>query len=205
MTVIAAFPKRSLQLTHDGVGAVSLPFAWPTLAVALAPAVLFLLWLLLRHGPTSPDPVSTSNGAMYLLGRTIRVALMAALPVGWIYFFVSAFLTKGRADRQRRLELDAIVLQPRPVEAVLTSATTNKLFVERLYSWTDFAGHLLNGSFVMLSEQEPFWLDSARTKMLALSGPHGESILLDANLAWVDLTAPERARVIEARNEVLKL
>jgi len=161
--------------------------------------------LVVRYDPASPRHISTSYGVEYLVGRTIHVVLMAALPVAWICFFVLVFFSSARDDRQSRLKLLSIAAQPTPVEANLTRVETRKDSVKMFYAWTDSFGHLLNGSFTMNSGEQPFWLDTARTKLLALSGPNGQSVLLDAELAWADLTWGERGRVIEARKEELNL
>ncbi len=275
MSVIAVFPRRSLQLSNSGERT---PTSWWVVGVLLFPAALFLLWLFLsqaqsllddyrlhksgtvakasqvsnvdiynsrssdfvsfdlryvtedgtshnthvkfasswiidrihlplvvRYDPASPKHISTSYGVEYLVGRTIHVVLMASLPVAWICFWVLASFSSASDDRQSRLKLRSIGAQPTPVEANLTRMETGKDSVKMFYSWTDSFGHALNGSFTMNPSEQPFWLDTARTKLLALSGPNGESVLLDADLAWADLTWRERARVIEVRREELDL
>jgi len=161
--------------------------------------------LVVRYDPASPKHISTSYGVEYLVGRTIHVVLIAALPVAWICLFVLVFLSSAYDDKKSRLKLRSVGAQPTPVEANLTHVETRKSSVEMFYSWKDSLGRMQNGSFKMNPGEQPFWLDTARTKLLALSGPNGESVLLDAGLAWADLTARERARVIEARNEELNL
>src|SRR5208282_2611196 len=67
------------------------------------------------------------------------------------------------------------------------------------YSWKDSLGRAWNGSFAFDRGQEPFWLDAAKTRLLALTGPEGESVLLDAALAWITLTVQERTEILNAR------
>jgi hypothetical protein len=73
--------------------------------------------------------------------------------------------------------------------------------VDIAFSWTDASGCARTASTELQGNMDPFWLDAAKTKMLAVAGPEGQAHLLDAALAWVDLTNQERARIIETRDE----
>ena len=53
----------------------------------------------------------------------------------------------------------------------------------------------MKASTELRGEREPFWLDAAKSKMLALVGPDGQAQLLDEKLASVSLTDQERLRV----------
>jgi hypothetical protein len=164
-----------------------------------------LLPLAVRYDPSSPGHISTSYGANYLISRTIHVAFWSALPAVWIYFFAWTLLVDIRDGKRSRLKLAAIAAHPTPVQANLTSVRGGKSSVEVFYSWKDPAGRALNGSGIVKRGQSPFWLDTAGTKILALAGPNGESVLLDAALAMADLTERERTRVMIARIEALNL
>jgi len=161
--------------------------------------------LIVRYDPASPEHISTSYGADYLTGRTIHVGIWSALPAGWISLLPLIWLWGVRADRAARLKLAAIAAKPTAEEADLTGAKAWKYSAEVAYSWKDSRGHALNGSFAFKRDQAPFWLDTARTKILAVSGPNGESVLLDAGLTLFNLTDQERERVVQARMEALGL
>jgi hypothetical protein len=163
-----------------------------------------LLPLVVRYDPASPGHISTSYGANYLTGRTIHVAFWSALPAGWIYFLVLGLVAEVRDGRRLRLKLAAIAAHPTPVQANITSVK-GKSSVEIVYYWKDSMGRTLDGSCSSKRDWNPFWLDTAGTKVLALAGPNGESVLLDAGLAMVDLTGQERTRVTIARIEALDL
>jgi hypothetical protein len=79
----------------------------------------------------------------------------------------------------RRRRLAAIEAQPTPLEATLRNIITGKESVTFFYSWKDSFGRAWN----------------AKTKLLAPTEPGGESVLLDAALAWITLTDPERAGI----------
>jgi hypothetical protein len=150
---------------------------------------------LIRYDPASPDRISTSWGAELLLSRTILVMLI---------FMICLLLVAGAAlgvsrFRRRRRELAAIAAQPTPVEATLRNAAMGKTSVTYFYSWKDSLGRAWNGSFAFDRGQEPFWLDAAKTRLLALTGPGGESVLLDPALAWVTLRDEERAAILNDR------
>ena len=164
-----------------------------------------LLPLVVRYDPSSPGHISTSYGANYLTGRTIHVAFWSALPAGWICYLVLALLAQVRDGRRLRVKLAAIAAHPTPVQANITSVKDGKPSVEIFYLWKDSVGRTLNGSCRFKRDESPFWLDTAGTKLLALAGPNGESVLLDGGLAMVDLTGQERTRVTIARIESLNL
>jgi hypothetical protein len=164
-----------------------------------------MLPIVVHYDPASPGHISTSYGADYLISRTIHVVFWSALPAGWIYFLVCALVSHARERERLRLKLAGIAAHPTPVQANLTSIKGSKSSVEIDYCWKEPAGRTLNGSDRLERDQCPFWLDTAGTKMLALAGPNGESVLLDADLAMVDLTEHERTRVMIARIEALDL
>jgi hypothetical protein len=164
-----------------------------------------LLPLVVRYDPSSPGQISTSYGADYLTSRTIHVAFWSALPAVWIYFLAWVLWADVRDGKRSRLKLAAIAAHPTPVQANLTSVKGGKSSVEIFYGWNDHAGRTGRGSGSVKRDQCPFWLDAAGTKIMALAGPNGESVLLDAALAMVDLTDHERTRVMIARIELLNL
>jgi hypothetical protein len=164
-----------------------------------------LLPLVVRYDSSSPGHISTSYGANYLVGRTIHVALWSAIPAIWIYFFAWNLLLDIRNGKRSRRQLDAIGAHPTAVQANLTGVKGGKSSVEVFYSWKDSAGRALNGSDKVKRGRSPFWLDTAGTKILALAGTNGESVLLDAALAMADLTEQERTQVMIARVEALNL
>jgi hypothetical protein len=146
---------------------------------------------LVRYDSASPERISTSWGAELLPSRTILVMLNFML---CLLMVAAAALVVSRFRRRRR-NLAAIAAQPIPIEATLRG----KASVTYYYFWKDSSGRAWNGSFEFDREQEPFWLDAAKTRLLALTGPDGESVLLDAALAWIKLTEQERAEILNAR------
>jgi hypothetical protein len=165
-----------------------------------------LLPLEVRYDPDSPQHVSTSYGADHLVARTIHVAFWSTLPAGWIYFAALFLYWKARDGKRMSLQLDAIAAQATAVQAILTNAKKiDKESVAITYCWKDSLGRLLNGSGQFGSDDSPFWLDTARTKMLALVGPNGESLVLDSGLTRVDLNDQERQSLNVARIESLNL
>ena len=78
----------------------------------------------------------------------------------------------GDQIRLRR-KLAAIGAQPAPLEVKLVgrAATPRSRSAEISYAWTDASGRSLTGSTKFKDSQEPFWLDAAKTKMLAPVGP----------------------------------
>ncbi len=146
---------------------------------------------LVRYDPASPERISTSWGAELLHSRTILVMLnfMVCLII------VAAAAFGVSRSRRRRRDLAAIAAQPTPVEATLRGEASATYY----YFWKDSLGRAWNGSFAFDRGQEPFWLDAAKTRLLALTGPDGESVLLDAALAWITLTEQERAEILNAR------
>jgi hypothetical protein len=146
---------------------------------------------LVRYDPASPERISTSWGAELLRSRTILVMLNFML---CLIMVAAAALGVSRFRRRRR-DLAAIAAQPTPVEATLRGEASATYY----YFWKDSLGRAWNGSFAFDRGQEPFWLDAAKTRLLALTGPDGESVLLDAALAWITLTEQERAEILNAR------
>lgn len=164
-----------------------------------------MLPIVVHYDPASPGHISTSYGADYLISRTIHVGIWSAFPAGWIYFLVGALVSNEREGKRLRLKLAAIAAHSTPVQANVTNVKGRRSFVEIDYCWKEPAGRTLNGSGRLERDQCPFWLDTAGTKMLALAGPNEESVLLDADLAMIDLTEHERTRVMIARIESLDL
>jgi hypothetical protein len=164
-----------------------------------------LLPIVVRYDPTSPGHISTSYGADYLMSRTIHVVFWSSVPAVWIYLFAWVLLRDVRDGKRARLKLAAIAAHPTPVQASLTSAKSDRSSVKISYCWKDSSGRTLTGSGSVRRDQSPFWLDAGGTKILAFAGPNGESVLLDAALAMVELTDHERTRVMIARIEALNL
>jgi hypothetical protein len=164
-----------------------------------------LLPLEVRYDPASPQHTSTSYGADYLPSRTLHVLFWSAIPAVWLCFFASGLVSKARDGSRWRLKLAAIAAGPTAVQASLTRLKGNKSSVEIVYSWRDSTGRTLNDTASFERHQGPFWLDTARTRMLALAGPKGESVLPDAGLTTIDLTDHERTRLFVARIEALNL
>ena len=150
---------------------------------------------LVRYDPASPEHISTSWGTELLLSRTILLMLVAAVSLLMIAFAAVGVIEMARRHRK----LMAIASQPIPVEVNLSSVEAHKYSVKMRYMWNDSAGRLQKGSFEFTSGREPFWLDAAQSKLLALAEPSGESVLLDSALAWVNLTDAERAQILNAR------
>ncbi len=147
-----------------------------------------LLPLEVRYDPDSPQHVSTSYGADHLVARTIHVAFWSAIPAAWIWLGTWYLRSNARDRKRLRLQLDAIAAQPTAVQATLTNPKRSKQSVEISYGWKDSLGRPVSGSGSFPCDESPFWLDTARTKMLALVGPNGESLVLDSGLTRVDLT-----------------
>lgn len=101
-----------------------------------------------------------------------------------------------------RRKLAAIGAQPIPVEVTFVRVSTppNSKSANIFYSWVDASGRSLTASTEFRGTRDPFWLDAAKTKMLALTAPDGQAHLLDAALASVSLSNAERSRVIAARD-----
>jgi hypothetical protein len=150
---------------------------------------------LVKYDPASPEHISTSWGTELLPSRTILLMLVVAVSLIMIAF--AAIVVNEMVRRRRKLV--AIASRPIAVEADLSSVEAHKYSVKMRYTWNDSAGRLRNGSFEFTSGREPFWLDAAQSKLLALAEPGGESVLLDSALAWVNLTNAERAQILNAR------
>jgi hypothetical protein len=156
---------------------------------------------IVRYDAASPEHISTTWGVPLLFNRTISTFLGLAFVVLAITYAISLVVNPRRARRK----LSAIGAQPTPVEVtfVKANALPNSQSMIISYSSIDASGRVLTGKSQFRGVREPFWLDGAKTKMLALAGPGGETQLLDAGLAWVSLTKQERTRVIEARDRAL--
>lgn len=157
---------------------------------------------IVRYDPASPEHVSTSWGVGLLVNRTVTAIL------GWIFLLSLIPLAIWQITNPRRLQrkMDAIGAQPTPVEVTFLKAfTAPRAQAPTIsYSWTDSMGKSMKASTELLCAREPFWLDAAKNKMLALVGPDGQAQLLDEKLALVSLTDQERARLFEERDRSLK-
>jgi hypothetical protein len=152
---------------------------------------------LVRYDPESPEHISTNWGAEFLLSRTISLLLLFALyPIS---IAVAAIFVKA-IERDRR-KFAAIAAHPMPIEVDLVGVRTDprNQSAEIYYAGKNVSGHALSGSYTFRRGQEAFWLDAAKTKLLALAEPGGASVLLDAALAWVKLTDAERTMILSAR------
>jgi|SRR5271166_6334256 len=152
---------------------------------------------LVRYDPESPEHISTNWGAEFLLSRTISLLLIFALyPIS----IAVAALFMRAIGRDRR-KFAAIAAHPMPMEVNLVGvrADPRNRSAEIYYAGKNVSGQALSGSFTFRRGQEPFWLDAAKTKLLALAEPGGASVLLDAALARVKLTDAERTRILNAR------
>ena len=156
---------------------------------------------LVRYDPKSPDHISTSWGAALLPNRTAVSLLGWLLMIGCIYAFIASIGSKGR----KRRELDIIGDQPTPIDAKFFKAHAAPKSVKATiaFTWTDASGIAHKSSSELVSPREPFWLDSAKTRMLALAGPNNKAYLLDGRLESVSLTPQERAQLIAARDQSL--
>jgi hypothetical protein len=155
-----------------------------------------------RYETASPNHVSTSWGVGLLVNRTITALL------GWVFLLSLIPYTVWLVINPRRLrrKMQAIGEQPTPVEVKFLKVFANPHapIATISYSWEDSMGRPMKASTHLHGTREPFWLDAAKTKMLALVGPEGNAQLLDEKLALVSLTEQERARVMEERNRSLK-
>jgi hypothetical protein len=154
-----------------------------------------------RYDAASPQHISTTWGVRLLLNRTISLLGGLVFVFGGIAYL--AWLAIN--PRRMRRKLAAIGAQPIPVEVnfVKVSTPPNSKSANIFYSWIDASGRSLTASTEFRGTRDPFWLDAARTKMLALTAPDGQAHLLDAALASVSLSNAERSRVIEARDRAL--
>lgn len=194
-------------VTEDGKSYKS-HVAFSTSAWYLDPV---LLPLVVRYDPASPQHLSTSYGAGNLVGRTIHAVFWSSLPAGWLVLFAVNSVLRARAAKRLRLKCAAIAAQPTPVSANLLRMKSGRYAIDGSrsisidYTWKDLTGRTLNDSYIFRRDDGPFWLDTARSKMLALAAPGGESFLLDAGLGIVELTGHERTRLTVARIEALNL
>jgi hypothetical protein len=156
---------------------------------------------IVRYDPASPDHISTSWGVGLLLNRTITAF------VGWLFLLslIPSAVWMATNPRRLRRKMQAIGEQPTPVEVTFLKAYTPPRAQSATisYSWTDSMGQPKKASTELRGAREPFWLDAAKTRMLALVGPNGQSQLLDEKLALVSLTEQERARVMQERDRSL--
>jgi hypothetical protein len=200
-----AFDVR--YVTQDGRSYKS-HVAFSTSAWYLDPV---LLPLVVRYDPASPQHVSTSYGASNLVGRTVHAVFWSSLPAGWLVLFAVNSMLQARAAKRLRLKCAAIAAQPSPVPANLLRMESGRYSIDGsrsvkiYYTWKDLTGRTLSDWYTFKRDDGPFWLDTARTKMLGLAGPGGESFLLDAGLGIVELTGHERMRLTAARIEALNL
>jgi len=155
----------------------------------------------LRYDPADPEHVSTSWGMALAVNRVITAIFGYLLLLGLIASFVSSIGSKGRLRR----ELDEIGAQPTPIEAKFVKAVSAPQSVKAtiFYNWTDATGTSRPGSFEMVGQREPFWLDAAKSRMLAIAGANNKTYLLDSRLESVSLTQQERAQLITARDRSL--
>jgi hypothetical protein len=156
---------------------------------------------IVRYDAARPEHISTTWGSRLMLNRTITLVVSIVLLLSLIPYAISLVIHPKRL----RSKLAAIGAQPTPMEVnfVKVNANPSSPSATIFYSWIDFSGRVLKSSTEFQGTQEPFWLDAAKTKMLALLGADGQAHLLDAALASVTLTEQERARVIEARDRAL--
>ena len=155
-----------------------------------------------RYDRAAPEHISTSWGVGLMMNRTITAILGWILLLSLIPYAIS--LVIGR--RRLRSKIQAIGEQPTPIEVKFLKAYAppRGASVTISYSWTSPMGRPMKGSTELRgSTREPFWLDGAKSKMLALVGPDGQAQLLDEKLELVSLTDQERARVIEERYRCL--
>jgi hypothetical protein len=154
-----------------------------------------------RYDAASPGHISTTWGFRLLPNRTISFLVGLAFVLGGIAYLAWLAINPQRIRRK----LAAIGAQPIPVEVnfVRVSTPPNSKSANIFYSWIDASGRSLTASTEFRGTRDPFWLDAAKTKMLALTAPDGQAHLLDAALASVSLSKAERSRVIEARDRLL--
>jgi hypothetical protein len=154
-----------------------------------------------RYDAASPRHISTTWGARLLANRTISLLVGLAFALGGIVYL--AWLAMN--PRRIRRKLATIGARPIPVAVnfVRVSTPPNSKSANIFYSWIDASGRSLTASTEFRGTRDPFWLDTAKTKMLALTSPDGQAHLLDAALASVSLSNAERVRVIEARDRLL--
>jgi len=157
----------------------------------------------LRYDPVAPEHISTSWGMALAVNRVITALLGYVLLFGLIASFVGSIGSKGRLRR----ELDSIGAQPTPIEARFVKAVSapNSVKATLFYNWIDATGTSHPGSFEMVGQREPFWLDAAKTRMLAVAGANNKTYLLDSRLESVSLTQQERAQLIAARDRSLNI
>jgi hypothetical protein len=154
-----------------------------------------------RYDPAAPEHISTSWGVGLLVNRTITAIL------GWVFLLslIPSAIWQATNPKRLRRKMEAIGAQPTAVEVKFLKAFAppRAQAATISYSWTDSMGKPMKAATQLRGAREPFWLDTAKSKMLALVGPDGQAQLLDEKLASVSLTDLERARVIEERDRTL--
>jgi hypothetical protein len=165
-----------------------------------------------HYDPASPTRISTSWGEDLLLGRTVVLVIaVTCIAILAVYFPVMLVLTWFRIGRKAAIiGADPIPLVARlcrtsmpyqPFGSWLTLGLPPDRKVE--FRWTDpKTEQMFFDETVFKGSTQPFCLDAARTKMLALASRSGQAHLLDAELATVDLTDRERSIVFEAKVRV---
>lgn len=160
--------------------------------------------LTVRYDPASPQHFSTSWGVQRLFSRTIMFVLEAAVLI-ICYRNLVADLLAVPANRRRKRVLAAVAAQPVPIAATLVQMKLIDKYkgVDIDFSWNDSSGQARTGSKRFWAKQEPFWLDAAKTRILALisADPSNPNIvLLNEALSWVSLTDEERTKLRSARD-----
>ena len=138
-----------------------------------------------------------------MLNRTITSTLAWLLLLSMIPLAISQLLKPGKLKRK----MTAIGANPTPVDAKFLKAFANpRAPVATIsYSWIDAMGGEKKASNELRGVREPFWLDAAKTRVLAIVGPNGHAQLMDETLAQVSLTDEERARIIQERNRTMNM
>ncbi len=149
-----------------------------------------------RYDPRAPGHISSSWGVRLLPNRLL--AQLLALALLGLVLIGGGWEIAWRYRSRKSLQLAGA--QPTPIVARFVKVHPSRGHADLRFKWTYPATGIEQEDKTRFGRGvQPFWLDAAKTQMLALASPDGHAHLLDAGLREVGLTDEERRELMRFR------